>query len=300
MQDYIDNNIPTESVIGEDGKVRKGIWIKKSGDDGVNHLARAGASSRFWLNLFGEGKRFYSSFDLDEVCFEDYAKKLIPRAVGYSKAMLEYFHRGRLTITPATNGITFRQIKLNVQNATPNEVMGAGQVTLIIHYKPVTETPLGGPRYLLHYPTDETVTTDYVYKVSAPQNVDLTTPRELTFDFSAETLPANYADMTMQLVYKGKLGNEEGAVAVSPVTPVQGINTDFHLNLPASGVFARTTNNTVDATFNELRLSALTDIPGGFPSLAAGLSWPLNTAWPPVTHYSPFLLIQNRLMRQPT
>jgi hypothetical protein len=74
--------------------------------------------------------------------------------------------------------------------------------------------------------------------------------------------------MFMQLVFKGKLGNEEGAVAVSPLTPIDGIYSDFAINRPSSGIYAKTADTTSSATFNELRVTAQTDIPGG---LAGGV-----------------------------
>lgn len=264
LQEFIDNRIPAESVITEDSKTRKGIWIRKTGTDGVAHLARAGSLSRVWYTLFGEDKTFYDSFDVDEVCFKDYAQKLIPRAVGYSKAMLDYFYRGNIKVTTANpTDISFRSVKVTAQNNTPGETMGVGEVKLIIRYKALSEWPQVGNNYQLNYPPDDTSPDKYTYKVSLPQYVDLTNPQELTFDFSTDTLPYFFDDMTMQLVFKGKLGNEEGAVAVSQPVPINSVYSDFTVSLPASGVYAKAEDNTLSATFNELKVTAQTDIPGG-------------------------------------
>jgi len=69
----------------------------------------------------------------------------------------------------------------------------------------------------------------------------------------------------MQLVYRGPLGNEPDAVAVSPISVEDGygIFSDIGLSLPPSGVYANATDNSPSATFNELRVTALTNIPGG-------------------------------------
>jgi hypothetical protein len=40
----------------------------------------------------------YRTFFLDELCHQDYAEKIVPRAVGYSAALLDYFFRGTLSI----------------------------------------------------------------------------------------------------------------------------------------------------------------------------------------------------------
>ncbi len=41
----------------------------------------------------------------DDKCHADYAEKLIPRAVGYSAALLDYFFRGEIDLTPDASGM---------------------------------------------------------------------------------------------------------------------------------------------------------------------------------------------------
>ncbi len=242
-------------------KATKRTYLRKLGDgEHVEHIA---AGRWFYKYLPTAMKSSGYGLKLDDKVYVDYAQLLLPRAVGYSAALLDYFFRGNISIMPATNGITFRSIKLTAQNSTPNETMGVGEARLVIRYKALPETPLGGSKYLLNNPTEGTGIADYAYKVSAPLNVDLTTPQELTFDFSGDPLPYNFDEMTMQLVFKGKLGNEEGSVAVSKLSPIGEVYTNIALPLPSDGIYAKTSNIGSNATFNELRVTAQTDTPGG-------------------------------------
>jgi hypothetical protein len=201
---------------------------------------------------------------MDDYVHANYADRLLPRAVGYSAALLDYFFRGKINLAIANpTDISFRSVKVNAQNTTPGETMGVGEVKLIIRYKALSEWNMGGNKYQLNYPPEDSSPDKYTYKVSIPQYVDLTNPQTLTFDFSTDTLPYFFDDMTMQLVFKGKLGNEEGAVAVSELKPINGVFTDFTISLPASGVYAKATDGTLSATFNELKVTARTDIPAG-------------------------------------
>jgi hypothetical protein len=260
VQSYFDGTKAPEAMISEDGKIVAGLWISKTGEgETVPHLARVGAAAELAYAVFGEGNLFYAALGRDEIIYDDYARLLVPRAVGYSAALLDYFFRGKLTATVAPGDITFRSVKVNISNATINETMTTGDVSLVIRYKTLPETDLGGGKFKLNYPS-----ADFTYKViTLPDKVDMSTPQTLTFDFGDDPLPINFSDMTMQLVFKGKLGNEEGAVAVSKLEPITGIYTDFTLSLPSSGVYAKTSDSSPTATFNELKVTARTDIPGG-------------------------------------
>jgi hypothetical protein len=238
----------------------------------VKHLA---AISSLTPRLLGMPPLpFINKYALDDNVHNTYARELLPRAVGYSAALLDYFFRGTLSITTAPGDITFRSVKVTASNNTPNEAMGIGDVSLVIRYKALAETPLGGGKFLLNNPS-----TDYNYKIATLKSADLTNPQILTFDFSADPLPINFSDMTMQLVFKGKLGNEEGAVAVSKLEPINGIYTDFDISLPPSGVYAKTSDgDPITANFNELRLTALADIPGGLSGGTISLALDYRTA----------------------
>jgi hypothetical protein len=52
---------------------------------------------------------------LDNNVHEDYARQLIPRAVGYSAGLLDYFFRGQLDVTPAQGGLNVKNMSDGVR-----------------------------------------------------------------------------------------------------------------------------------------------------------------------------------------
>jgi len=154
-------------------------------------------------------ERIYS---LDYKCHEDYAGFLIPRAVGYSAGLLNYFFRGKLEVTePAiiggdSSGIT--KIKAKVINTTGSsgqiEAMPGGKLFAVAKYK--TD------------PAEE----QFSYAVSDENteagelSTDAANPTEATFIFSSSKVPADFYDLTVQVGYYGTIGQEtDTGVAVS-------------------------------------------------------------------------------------
>ena len=211
-----------------------------------------------------EGNRV---FTLNDSVYREYAQFLVPRAVGYAAGILNYFFRGTMTLEPVTGGVTFRTVRIMAKNDTfTGEEMSGGEYTLVIRYRAMTESGTESKRILRN---PDNYYSYKVAKIELPTGISKDGPVELTFDFSTNPLPAYFDDLSMQLIYKGKLGNEEGAVAVSPLKAVDIIYPDFQLSLPSSGIYAKTSGNTSDATFDELRVKALTNMPGGL-SIPAG------------------------------
>ena len=216
------------------GKVR--TYLKKVGDgETINHLA---VGNWFYKYLPTISKNL--GLKQDDRVYSDYAALLIPRAVGYSAGLLNYFFRGTIEITAPgsyvysiTDGSRtpftdvnqkrhqqFTHIKAKVKNTTPNEAMTDGILQAVARYKVI-------PNYspdLSNYPPDGTVMKGipFSYSVSAPKaliaeelsSVNVT-PTEFTFDFTADPIPAGITDLYLQIVFKGTLGNEKDiAVAV--------------------------------------------------------------------------------------
>lgn len=236
MQNFIAETKPLLTQLAEDGIEDKAIWIKKTGDgETIDHFVRAGRWSRKIYAIYGEGDRFYSSFYRDDKCHEDYAAKLIPRAVGYSAALLNYFFRGTMEISAperhayaVTDGSKtpyvdtdhntvhqrFTTIRAKILNTTPNEVMTAGILRAVARYKII-------PNYqpnLSAYPPNGTVMHDIAYSYSVSTPITLLPeqlasmnmyPTDFIFDFSTSPIPAGITDLTLQVVYKGTLGNEQ-------------------------------------------------------------------------------------------
>ena len=178
-------------------------------------------------------------FYLDDNVHNTYAKELLPRAVGYSAGLLNYFFRGTLEITPPAQNVyaitdgsqtpytdkyghqhqEFTKIKAKVRNTTPNETAGAGTLQAVAMYKMRIDyqPDLSGD------PTDEhpewgVSEDDFSYSVSAPitiASLDSSQSVEFTFDFAASPIPAGVTDLYLQVVFKGALGNEAAnAIAV--------------------------------------------------------------------------------------
>ncbi|HEX4333536.1 MAG TPA: hypothetical protein VH040_15465, partial [Usitatibacter sp.] len=125
----------TEDASSRFGEVNSTYLIGAVTDD-VLHVTVPGVSMSthgvFWPNRYTLSRRDY----------DDRAALLIPRAVGYSQGLLDYFFRGQMEITPPTDGVYgfvdhsrfsgenapvtdvnngfagFNKIRLNLQNTT--------------------------------------------------------------------------------------------------------------------------------------------------------------------------------------
>ena len=84
-----------------------------------------------------------------------YAQRLLPRAVGYSASLLDYFFRGALFLEPVSDGISFNSVKVRAQKVMPSsEATAPGEVALVIRYKRLDEIAQSGGRSILNYPTN--------------------------------------------------------------------------------------------------------------------------------------------------
>ena len=234
-----------EPVDAEDGKVDNRIYIKKDVGEQIDHLA----AIKYWayqLNFFYTPEIHYA-FLLDEKCWKDYADKLIPRAVGYSAGLLDYFFRGTLEITApeeyvhsiVDGSITpheFIYIKAKVRNTTPDEVVGEGIIQAVARYKKRTDYQ---PDLSTDPPTDVQMDKPFSYSVSAPieiTSLNSTESTEYIFDFTQSRIPAGITDLYLHVIFKGTLGNEtDNAIAVGmkdlnePEHLVFWNNTDYFL-----------------------------------------------------------------------
>lgn len=242
-ESIVDPNLPgyvSEEVyqtMKEDGKLDRSIYIakKQHGETMEKFLT--------WRYVAFESATFmkqtYLSFKPDDDCFMEYAKRLIPRAVGYSAGLIDYFFRGTLEISPPTEYVysiidggtgpqQFAQIKANVKNTsmidtgtgTPiPEVAGTGELVAVAKYRIM-------PNYaedLSSYPQSvadlDIAMKDvpFSYSVSAPVSITSLNPlradaaNEYLFDFSEDPIPAGVTDLLLQLVFRGTLGSEQNA-----------------------------------------------------------------------------------------
>lgn len=104
LDDYISGTKLPETIIDDDGNEYTNTWISKVADgETIDHFITPSYLTDLTYTFFGEGNLFYSTFYRDEKCHEDYATQLIPKAIGYSAGLLNYFFRGEIEVIQGTN-----------------------------------------------------------------------------------------------------------------------------------------------------------------------------------------------------
>jgi hypothetical protein len=180
--DLIASNALPTTVIAEDGVQDAGLWVKKIGDgETFDHLAKPGYTTSYLRDTFGSGYVYDLSFVLDETCHRDYAEKLLPLAVGYSAELLNYFFRGDISLE--LGGGTAEEFVVRNNHAAEDM---QGKISLYADNSDGTRVLAGeaGNIFISRNGTSMPVV------------------------FSSPSTSFPYA-----LVFEGKMGNEEGAVA---------------------------------------------------------------------------------------
>lgn len=199
------------------------------GNVGGTQSIRIAAASLLTYNcLLKSGKT--PTVVLDDRVHEDYASVLIPRAIGYSAVLIDYFFRGNLevkvlsvetspgqSVPPALvdGALTWltaiSRLTVTAQNISElgtdengnviPELIGNGTIQAVAHY---------------------TVGTEQTYTVSLPvelsqsqiDTINSTVPLEIAFDL-IDSIPAGAINLSTQIVFQGTLGSEQDiAVAV--------------------------------------------------------------------------------------
>ncbi len=211
-----------EMLVAEDGKTdyRPYVW----GYAGGTTQIRLAAGSLISYNCMAIGHNGVPI--LDDRVHEDYASVLIPRAVGYSAALLDYFFRGTLSVRNAMPqpGVPIRLTDGKIQWMTPMwdisaEVQNISTLGTDDDGNPVPETLgigslIGVARYTNggtdKYTTSEAVTVD----IALAEALNSGEPQPFLFHFPPG-IPAGATDLSLQVIFQGTLGNEqETAVAV--------------------------------------------------------------------------------------
>ena len=214
--------------------IRKYFYKYDNGATGYR-LATVGLLKEYIMKHFP----FYKGREnnsLDGGVYEDYARRLLPRAVGYSAGLLEYFFRGRLQVTSLPifyrNGIHIMRVK--IKNITPTaETMKNGWFTLTYRYTP-TGKPSDGSQDIFGQSS--------VCSSDLPCN-ELKFQDETSIDFVLPTpIPReNYDSVKFTLAFKGTLGNEEGAVIGRFFTPGEiKFNEEWDNGLTGNHTWAHT------------------------------------------------------------
>ncbi|MEM2983162.1 MAG: hypothetical protein QXH17_08375, partial [Candidatus Bathyarchaeia archaeon] len=208
IDDYENGVKIPEISVAEDGGMDITLYLTKDKDGEKGYRLVRG--SYFTREIFKIRKKRYlydSTFYLDDRCHEDYAKFLIPRAVGYSVALIDYFFRGRLEIAEKQSILNgngdIKGLFLTLKNRTTlnDTVVTAGQ-------------DMTGGHLVISYRYRDPESKGYLYGLS-DKIEDISIPYDGTksFDFTfSKPIPSNAQDLMMMLVYRGRLGTEEDAV----------------------------------------------------------------------------------------
>jgi hypothetical protein len=152
-------------------------------DELKNYLAPQGTRGLFTLNRFN---------------FEAANQFLIPRAVGHSAGLINYFFRGR--IAPVDAVFFGTNVTLRVQNLTQDETIFAGGALIVsFEYTYNAQTIVGKTSTAVlteNIPSQATSTSSYTFMLDAP-------------------IPNQATNFRAYLVFQGKLGEETGAVAAT-------------------------------------------------------------------------------------
>ncbi|MHB8809854.1 MAG: hypothetical protein ACYC9M_07540 [Desulfobulbaceae bacterium] len=253
LDDLENNNILPKFVVSEDD-IPDGVKCIKKNSPGeeVDCLVRAG-----YLTNLVDGQNYATyerTFILDAPSHESYVKFLAPRAVGYATALIDYFFRGTLEISPPTEYVysiidggnspqQFTHIKANVRNtsvitagtgASIPEATGDGELVAIAKYRimpdysedlssyPQSATDLGNAMQDVpfSYSVSESVA------ITSANSIQANVATEYLFDFSENPIPAGITDLYLQVVFRGTLGSEQNeAIAVG----MRDLNEPQHL-----------------------------------------------------------------------
>ncbi len=182
----------------------------------------------------------------DKRVFACYAQKLIPRAVGYSVGLLQYFFRGKIQISLPENGYYalttdpnegFKTIRVLAKNVSDfGENMLGGRVYLVIKYREPDCAPgacdpfysFTNANHLSFFSTvPKYVTVPYADPMDPANNDRVIIPRndavELTFTLNdANAIPLYAGDVSLYLVYTGILGQDQDNKEGSGPVPQDG------------------------------------------------------------------------------
>lgn len=169
------------------------------------------------------------TYSLNAYNYDDMADLLIPRAVAYSAGLINYFFRGKMEISLPDQGVYgiadhsvgagFQKIRLKLKNTTPNnEAMVGGQLIAVARYhknscyQPNLSGEWGAPGQSPAKCRDpaETITT------STPVSAVTLNATDQAFQFTfSSAIPFGISDLSLQVVYRGPLGQENDAVVVA-------------------------------------------------------------------------------------
>ena len=207
----------------------KRMYFRKVGSgDAVNHLA---VKSKFWdyIQTYVPLSTNKAPADLDDECYKEYAQNLLPRAVGYSAGLLNYFFRGQIDMVSDPNNAG----KYIIKNISNEKMTGA----FSLYYDNASN------KRILLTTWDLTI-----YANDQSSSVSFTPPTD------AKEL------CKFMLVFRGQMGQEQGAVVGKVVITDQCITgrmVQAYTSSDGQWIFVNvfTGSGPISASFNILNSS---------------------------------------------
>jgi hypothetical protein len=141
----------------------------------------------------------------DDRVYANYAKLLIPRAVGYSAQLLEYFFRGDLEIfaLPVFYDDEVYAYMLDIKNITSTgETLSNGKFSIVMRYTPEDGNEDGSDDIFVQSTETDSGTLPYGQHAQY----------QFFFDDAAPQKDEEFQSAKCMLVFRGALGNEQDAI----------------------------------------------------------------------------------------
>jgi hypothetical protein len=185
-------------------------YPKVADGDNVSHFVAEG-SLRERMAFAGQT---IDGYILNTQTYLAEARFLVPRAVGYSAALIDRFFEPEIDIAAPQQFIysraafedgntgSFSKLTFRVRKSTPGPG-GSGTLRAVVRYRRGLDNLIENP---------VAISNDLSYSVSAPRTASLGSGfTELTFEFP-NAIPTNSADLYLTVVYRGPAGEEQDAV----------------------------------------------------------------------------------------
>src|SRR3989338_8498507 len=236
------NAVLTEQQ-AKDGKLDKIWYIYKNGDTSGKRLA---AYSYFWINS-GFIPKTEWLYNLDDNVYSDYASLLLPRAVGYSAGLINYFFRGKIDLVEDVSA--YRIMNLS------DEEMSGNINSFKLFYDDINDN-----RYEIPLSFVDESGNQYT-----DPNTTLTIPAQTKSPFTIKLLNMPSAPKRLILIFYGRLGNEDNAVVGRLLSSgiyliVMAVNHETRESLPKQFYYLDTMSNTLyPVSLNQLPFGIVDD-----------------------------------------
>jgi len=256
--------------------LKRPYYIKKrDGENTASNERLAQGKQGYRLATAGLLYRYAPDKDtpaLDEGVYNDYAEKLLPRAVGYSAGLLEYFFRGKLYVALLAPSVDQAIYNFGNENDMGRDI---GTVAMFIQNSSKLNNaiePIGQGTISLTVSYIDSRTGETVYQPAGTGSVtdipDTGSQNFLVALFTlAQPIPTQFAkELTYYLVFRGRLGKEEDAVIgkVIKAPVIQGVSPD----------------QGIEGTLVTITGDYLPEIDGPFPSTSRNISFSRDPSRP--------------------